>query len=276
MDTMKPGLNFPDERELWQPKHLIFERNDRLFVRHAGSVASIRIAVRGRILDTSGQIRPFEQTLSVSSDRSFGFDAIDVGEGWLLSVAVFASSGSPAHGRIWASVGILRGLDVWASQVQILACGYVTISHGPHWPDGDSESSLQGRGAIRAITGSDPAAGAEVSETVPSGTRWHLTSFGVTLAADGTAANRRPRLKVTDGSSTLFRIPSQADITASETIRIDWIDAGAETSDPSHQVALLPVALHLEAGWTIETDTENLQAGDDYGAPVIGVEEWIA
>jgi hypothetical protein len=41
-------------------------------------------------------------------------------------------------------------------------------------------------------------------------------------------------------------------------------------------IAPLPVGALLAGGWRIRTATANFQAADDFGAPYLCVEEWLA
>lgn len=131
------------------------------------------------------------------------------------------------------------------------------------------------KGLLKVVTGTDPAAGAEISETVPAGKAWLLLAFHVTFATDATAANRIVNLAFDDGSTTFYRQATTAAVTASLTPVITWARAGSaiSASGISSQNSLLVDAV-IPAGYRMKTVTANLQAGDNYSAPVLYVIEY--
>lgn len=129
-------------------------------------------------------------------------------------------------------------------------------------------------GVIRTVTGTNPAAGAEVSETVPAGKEWRLLSIAVALVTSATAATRRPHLLIDDGTTVSYRRASNATQAASLTQNYVFAGEGPEAAVRGTWVADPLPSLPLGAGYRIRTSTESIQAGDDYGAPVLLVEEF--
>lgn len=145
----------------------------------------------------------------------------------------------------------------------------------------------EGRGQIRTITGTNPAAGAEISETVPTNARWKLLSFTAVLVADGNASNRFANLVIDNGTTANRRAgPMRQGVaqTASQTRTHIWsIGHGPMSRDADNitdtdsilvgyfmgDVGLLPPAAR------IRTITTGLLAGDNYAAPIFQVEEWV-
>lgn len=124
---------------------------------------------------------------------------------------------------------------------------------------------------FKIVSGSDPAAGAESTITVPAGEVWELIGFEVTLVTDATVANRRPRIVLDDGTTEFFRQAAGADITASLTTIV--VGSGASVASLAAGVAHIPLApgVILGPSYRIRTLTLNLQAGDNYGVPVVFV-----
>lgn len=132
------------------------------------------------------------------------------------------------------------------------------------------------RGRPRLITGTNPAAGVEISETVPSGVSWKILTVMIHLVADATVANRILEVRFDDASTTdVWRYQHTSPITASQDrILLQGRSLGAQMTGGNNNVILIPLpALVLPAGFRIRTITANLQAGDDYAAPVFFVEE---
>jgi hypothetical protein len=83
-------------------------------------------------------------------------------------------------------------------------------------------SPLDGGGALRSIAGTTPGAGAEISETVPTGARWELLAFQATFVTSAAAANRVPQLTLDDGTTVYFRLGAALNQAASLTQRRSW------------------------------------------------------
>lgn len=138
-----------------------------------------------------------------------------------------------------------------------------------------AEARPLGPGVLRVVTGTDPAANTEISETVPAGKMWRIISINFTLVTDGTAANRRPRLFFDDGTTEFYRVGSTQDHAASTTYVYTAAAQGASQSNNGNTVMLpLPPDLILGPGFRIRTSTASAQSTDNYGAPAIYVEEW--
>lgn len=129
---------------------------------------------------------------------------------------------------------------------------------------------------VKVITGADPAAGVEISETVPAGRAWELLAVRFTLVTSATAATRQVQLVLQNDSSVEFlRIAANVTQIASLTNSYNFAAGlGYERSAlvQSHMVTGLP-RLVLPGGYKITTVTASVQAGDNYGAPLLYVVE---
>lgn len=130
-------------------------------------------------------------------------------------------------------------------------------------------------GRIRSITGTDPAANAEITETVPDRRRWRFLSFRASLLTDANVASRRVFLVFNDGSTDLIYFPASANQAASLFLTHNF---SPTTYSPGLVIAdyiSCAPSLILPAGFVIKTVTANIQAADNWGAPQLLVEEWI-
>ena len=160
--------------------------------------------------------------------------------------------------------------------VALLFAGYVDDTAATAFPNGRIEDSKSGEGHIRSITGTDPAAGAEILETVPTGALWQVHSVSVNFICDATVANRQPKIRFDDGSNFVFYGGFGANSVASENAQLCWAAVGAvSASSNAGRLNQLPIDVRLPAGYRIRTATAAIQAGDDYGAPQLLVEEWM-
>jgi hypothetical protein len=129
-------------------------------------------------------------------------------------------------------------------------------------------------GQCVVVTGSNPAAGAECSDTVPAGEFWVIKSILLQLVTDATVITRRVHVTLDDGTTAFTRKPSNASQAASLTQ--NYAIGG---NNPASAVIAtycsdpLP-EFGLPAGSRIKTVTDNLQAGDNYAAPVYYVEKY--
>jgi len=145
------------------------------------------------------------------------------------------------------------------------------------WPPGEFRESIVGPGTLRSVLGTDPAVGVEVSETVPTNTRWLLRGMRVTLVTDATVIARTVRLLIDDGANTLFLLPAQTNQSASYSFNYHAVPLGYQPAAVGLEITipLPPVGILLLQGWRIRTLTSNFQVGDDYGAPRMLIEEWL-
>jgi hypothetical protein len=89
----------------------------------------------------------------------------------------------------------------------VLLQGYVTDTSRLSFPGSPIRSSIEGPGVLRSITGTNPAANAEISETVPTNARWRVHAIRFTLVTDANVANREVALTLDDGAAVFARSP---------------------------------------------------------------------
>ncbi len=134
-------------------------------------------------------------------------------------------------------------------------------------------NNLHGR--IRSITGTDPAAQTEILEVVPDRRRWRLFGLNFELITDATVITRSVILTIDDGISDLlayqFTTTQIASLTRSYNL---WSYSAPEVLTGDRIYAPFP-PLILPAGFRLRTATASFQAGDNYSAPQLLVEEWI-
>lgn len=121
----------------------------------------------------------------------------------------------------------------------------------------------------------DPAAGSQVTYTVPGGRRWRLLALTGVLVTDATVADRHPTLSVTIFNELVARIPQGRVSAASQSDRYTWcrgVAAAIFAATGIRAAAPMP-DFELPGGSIIATDVGNFQAGDDWGASPLLVEE---
>jgi hypothetical protein len=258
------------------PGALYVSRDDRLFVRARNSVASLRLELWVRQLLPNGTVQPSRFHFAPATDRSADTEVFDLAEGWLLSVTILPTGATPRRGQTFAEVFLARGREADIQLAAQLVSSYVTTGGTCSWPWGRQEDSTEGPGFMRVFAGTDPAAGVEVIETVPTDARWRIHGFRGRLVTDATAATRQVFLQYIEGGASLLMNPAGAGQTASLTRDYNGAAYGVVPALADDELYIpIPGGLWLNGGATVRTLTVNLQAGDNWGLPIFYVEELI-
>lgn len=253
-----------------------FGGDDALALTSWNSLANVVVVVSGRFVHVDGHVEPFSEVHVPATNRTATTTRHARACGWLTDLSIVVTGATPQRGQTYVRVDVVRGLVSSGVVLSTLVQGYVTATKRLAYPGSVVEDSLAGAGALRSLTGTDPAAGVEVSETVPTGARWRLVSVEVTLVTDATVANRRIHLFVDDGTNVYFETHNNTAQTASTTIRHSFgAGVGLVVGDGVSAVAPLPVALLLGAGHRFRSSTSGIVAGDNFGAPQYAVEEYL-
>jgi len=266
----------PLPRALVHPP-LWLDIEDRIFLQCFAADTSMEVTLRGRFLTETGHLQKVALITTPTLARTRATNTMRPGSGWLLNLFAYSSGTVPLRGQLYALMGIMRGGTATAEMSALLAAGYLSFTDYLAWPPGTIESSIMPPGALRSVTGTDPAAGVEILESVPTNARWLVRSVRFQLVTNATVANRYVDLIFDDGTNTLRTIPSRYAQPAStagtyqfypETAGV-WGDTGA-----GFVTCPMPLTLLGEA-FRIRTSTSSLQAGDNYGAPQLLLEELI-
>lgn len=199
-------------------------------------------------------------------EASFAIDDLPI---W---VSITTNDDEPINGEIWASLE----LQINENPVHQLLSGHISGLQGLSWPLSHTNSPNPTRGETAFISSNDPAAGAEISATVPTGQSWILKAVKATLVTSATVANRRVHLRVGGLSNTILDFHSLVDQAASTTRNYSFAHAGASSAAAVNNEIFVafPAELILTEGCSITTVTDNLQAGDNYGTLGMWVERY--
>jgi len=163
---------------------------------------------------------------------------------------------------------------------QLILHQYVTPMKPGAWPAPNSiEDSEKWPGAIISEAGTNPAAGSEVSESVPTNALRNFRSIEVAVVASGDTANRRLHWKIKDGSLTLWDEEEKATAqTASQTRNYQFVQDGKDfDSDGTgrYGTRMPRIGENMTAAMKVVTVTTGIQSADDIGAPNLVYEELI-
>jgi hypothetical protein len=249
---------------------------DNLRLTTWGALANAIVLVEGRIVNKAGCVEPFSEFDIPNSDRSTHSKIFPVSEGLLTNVQIRVGTGTSTTGTVAALLEIVRGREGGVQPLGTLLQGYANSATRLAWPGAPIASLVAGAGRLRTILGTNPAAGVEISETVPTGARWKLRTFSYTLVASAAVANRLPVLTIDDGANILWEVGNNVAQTASQTAKYRaGVGVPLTTYGALSYLLPLPSELWLAAGSRIRTVTAAIDAGDDYGAPVYTIEEFM-
>jgi hypothetical protein len=241
-----------------------------------GSVVSVELTLRTRFLDALARLVPSADRHVPNSNRTIATTDHPLGDGWLMGAEIHASVGSPRVGQVFVVVDLMRGSGAAAVVLQTLIQGYVTDTSRLGWPGSLIWRSTDGRGVLRAITGTDPAAGVEIIETVPTNARWLFHAITFTLVTSATVANREVNIAFDDGANVFARSFSGTNQAATNTVIYSGFHTTQRGAAASTGIVAIPLPrIPLQGGFRVRTITTAIDAGDNYGAPQYLVEEWI-
>lgn len=253
--------------------------DDTLRITSFNGAAGVALAVRYRALDIEARTPTSADVHTPLTNRTSTTTTIRLPVGWIFGLTVFATAGSPIDGQCYVIVDLMRGEGAAATVQQTLGEGYVTTNRKLALPGSLFMSPVEGPGALRSIVGTTPAAGADISEVVPTNARWQLLAFQSRLVPSAAAANRQPELTIDDGGNEFTRAPSLVAIPASTTIRITWAPGSSmqvsASAAPGSWFVAFGDELFVPSGGRIRTATQAIQAADQWDAPRYLVREWI-
>ncbi|MEE9569786.1 MAG: hypothetical protein V3W37_10395 [Candidatus Binatia bacterium] len=213
------------------------------------------------------------------TDCSFKMEESDDGTTWSDLTPVQDCS-SNAKGRFEFVTPIL-GHFVRFNIITRTGAGFINIL----WEGFiGTKCGLDYRGVFSTMVSSDPATGAEVSVTIPIHERWRVYAAAFKLQADTSVADREVFLTASSGGNEYFRsfadgvvkADQEGIFTASSLGFVGTAGLGPSSINQSLDVRTIMIPIYSEAfipgGDTLATDTNGMQAGDDYSPVVIKVE----
>jgi len=242
------------------------------------SYGTTPVDIRLVLMLPDGSMQVQTEAHAPNSDRSIALSDYPLPECFIVGLCASLYSLSVARGRVWVDATVCRGLPgPGAVSLHTLIQGYTSGRDVLKYPEGQWGESTDGRGWIRSITGTNPAAGSEISETVPTGALWWPIALIATLVTSATVADRYASLILDDGTTTYVQMGYGTAHQASNSITYLWaVHTRREAVSNAPKLIPLPDGIFMPAGHRLRTSTFGWQTGDDWGAPQLLVEEWIA
>jgi hypothetical protein len=268
---------FGGGRLLPSPSQFFLTGEDKLRVVSANSLAGVSLKVQWRAATLAGDVVPSSQDHTPNSDRTVKRQDYELGSGSLLNVTVFASAGAPLTGQTFVIVQLVRGDGAAAIVLGTLLAGYVTAVQALGFPGSPITPSVSGEPYVRAITGTTPALSASSFETVPTGARWEVMQYQFLLSTGVAVANRTPYLGFNVPGGVNAPMITGASIAASSFVTALFAPNLPFLSNAALQLFEAPMVQRaiLPGGSQIQASALNLQVGDQIGAPLYMVREWL-
>lgn len=168
------------------------------------------------------------------------------------------------QGETWANVKLLINSDVSYN----LCSGLITRFQGISYPISSISLARPGQGKIDTQSSANPAAGAQISDTVDSNQIWRIIGGSFTLVTGATAAARQVHLEfVTSGGAQISCLASTTQ--ADSLTRLYSFGAWGVlpvASEDNDILIPIPPNIILTEGDTIRTTLTNGIASDDFSA----------
>lgn len=252
-------------------------RDDQLLVELWNPISAATITISIRTMDPDGTITPQVYALVGPTVGATASTLLIQGvEGFLLSCNI--SSTATQRGQCFVKVRMQRGMGTSdVTRGGVICQGYAWTNEDLCYPNSRPFSPLEGRGNMRVIQGNTPAAGVEISDTVPLGVHWIVRAVEFQLVASATVATRLPALLVDDGANVIWRGLPGTSVTAGQTFLCSYANGNTVFSNASNTfIAPFPAEFRIRPGFRLRTLTTAIQAGDQFSAIVYYVEEFIA
>src|SRR3990167_9575983 len=219
-----------------------------------------RITLRG-----ATKTGPFEYQHEPTSDsipksESFALPDIPI---WITAVVEGVGI---LQGQTYAQISLIINGDI----IHHLCSGYLSSNFGISWPSTNLQPSVPDIGFPASFNGADPAAGTEISITVPSYQLRVVNSVRFTLVASANAASRIVHLLFTTSGNVIAEcISNTAQIISQTRVYTAFpTTPGGSLADDNDIIIPIPSGIILPPGGTITTMTTALNASDDYGVPI--------
>jgi hypothetical protein len=264
-------------RVIVSPFQFAVDGGDHLRIEGWNTLTGVSLQVSYRFARLAGTITAHRRDLALTADRLSTALVVALEPGYLVNLVVLVTGAAPSIGQTFVSIKLQRGLGAAAITLGLLVQGYVTAAQGLGWPGSPISDSVSGGGYLRNITGTDPAVGSEVAETVPVGARWELIGFRIVLVTSPTVIARRPILIFMTAALVTYMSSSSPSVSAASlTKEYVWnqdLAIAVEIASDRGQAGV-PGA-QLLAGNAIRVACINFQADDNWDAPTFTVKEYL-
>lgn len=254
-----------------------FTGEDVLEVTSWNSAAGVRLRIAGRVHAGPLDIKPFSAAHVPNTDRTSNTTIITMPAGELLNAIVYAETGSPQAGQTFVRIAVRRGAGGAFERLGIIVQGQVTANTARTFPGSSVQSPLEVEPYLRVIQGTTPAAGAAITETVPTGVRWEIMTFNYQHSTGALPANRTPYMQATSGGLTVFISTHPNTIPGSAVYSFTWAQNIPSQHDTNEGLSRSPIPqrLILPSAAQIVASARNILSSDQLSGVSYNVREWL-
>lgn len=191
-----------------------------------------------------------------------------------ILISVIDDGGTLQQGSAYVTLALRIDGEI----VYELCSGFVYNQKAISWPYVGGQDMMPGRGKIKEVAGAEPAAGDELSITVPTGRVWHILGLSFQLVTGAAATARVVRIRYDGPSGVSFQSISGT-TQADSLTRNYFIGRYGAIEDQTDNLSILvnmPNDMYIGEAGSILSSTTNIIAGDNYSTPTILVEEFFA
>jgi len=263
-----------------QPPSLLYvDVDDQLIVQAASSQAAEIVTVNVRLLLPNGRLEDMQFVVRPTNTRTVLRQSFGLAQGYILSASAVAAV-AVTRGQTFLRIATQRSASGAGNPAQMLFADYVTTQATSAYPNGRVLSPNEGPGWITPFNVAAPAAGNDWSQAVPTNARWRVRGWNATFNTSAVVANRQIKAVVSGLGGFVWDSCAVVNAVASSTY---LVSAGGITPyaciDPLTIVLGLPPDLVITStslqSQNILTLTSPIQAGDQWGAIRLLVEEWL-
>ena len=213
----------------------------------------------------------FNGKFILNNDNAFHTETLN-----LPDIPIFIEVVTAAGTLEWGQILGRLVLRIDGTDFYDLCQGVLTSDHALAWPATNLYDQFAGHGQLAYSTGVNPAAGAEISNSVPTGYVWKIMAIRFALVTDANVANRRVHFQFWDNGDVAFEAISPVDQVASTTRNYSlapWPSSPVSSNDDDIQITI-PKDMLFVASEDFISSTVNLQVGDNFSAPHYRIEQF--
>lgn len=276
IQTIQPRVRW-SFRNLPPPTSLYTYPEATLRVRILNARTGAQVSVRGLFLPVEGRFVEITETYNPDATRTPNDFFVRVGEGFLIGISASITPTTTQPGECFMLVELGKSTQATYFPLYPLIGGYVVGNSALTWPGSPPANPGVGRGNIRTIVGTDPAAGNEILETVPTNTIWRLMGFRAGFTAANVGVARQIRMGISDPlASSMYVVSNEVDQPINSTTRYNAGPSLASQSVNRLEFRMpFPADIIMLAGYNFFTIVNTLNAADNWSVPVLFVEEWV-
>jgi hypothetical protein len=228
---------------------------------------AVPLTIRG--MTKEGVFTLVHNTTSDGTDTSTDFRLPDLP----IFISVYDDDFSFTQSSCHVSVDLLANED----RLYCLFSGNVYAQKGLSWPQTTTQDLIPNRGTFMVFTSDNPAAGAEISISVPNKRIWRIIGLRFQLVNAAVAASRRVHVVMTHGEGCALDFFSDVDQITGETRNYTCAAVAGNPDRIDDNDIIIPIApdIWLPEGSTITTETTALNAGDNFGTCAVMLEQFF-